>query len=556
MPTFILLLHLSVAAAPVSNLVGAFPQEILRHEIVKFSPAPGHHFSQEAPQRCAGHAPLEMTPRQIKCQFSVVGTNNGTLNVCDDAKTFCRPVEVQLQVLPQESGEPQRLLTNQDLNKKTKTTLVPGFVEGTPEDIKKQAAALGKPVLVMISTDWCPPCNEAKEYLLNTDFFAQLSAGWLKVYVDGDALGAAEWEKVVPFKFYPSFVFLNSRMQEVSRFDGKMRQADFADWAHASVSQMGRPMAAVQQRIRDRREGRWKRRLIDWWKGYDEQTKREDEVRFLKWAMIQDRHEDVDWLLKNKEYEELNLEIAHYRLRKDPPANVKKDLLVYILDRSLNREDWSAVLSYLCEADRELCRQYDDKVNDRIMFLQKRTHITQAEKLSLLGEEYYYLNRAFEEVGDSKRSRTYALECVKAYKQLREFSRLELPRGAQQGLVACQELAGQWSDAEKTLRTLIAIYPLEPTFLVRMARLKAKQKNFAEALTWVEKAEQVAYGYNWFSALNIKSDILISLNRRDEAAEIIKQALSELRLERDITSRNQIWVARLRAMQNKINESK
>jgi hypothetical protein len=212
----LLLLSTHVWAA-TPDLLQTFPAEVLRYEVVEFRPQKAHHFSLEAPQNCGGGEMVAREARALKCQFTQPGKASATFNVCDDKKTFCKPVSLALNVLERAAPDSKRLRANETLNRELKHTLVPGFETGTPEALKKKAAQAGKPVFMMVSTDWCPPCNEAKEHLLSSQMFHELSAGWTKVYVDGDCLGAADWEKAVPYRYYPSFIFLNSSFQETGR---------------------------------------------------------------------------------------------------------------------------------------------------------------------------------------------------------------------------------------------------------------------------------------------------------------------------------------------------
>lgn len=543
------------------NLLQTFPGEILRNEIVEFKPIRGHHFSLEAPQKCQKGAPLEATARFIKCQFTVAGGATATLNVCDDQKTFCKPVPISLLVLEKPGREPVRLVKNQLLNKELKKSLVPGFEFPTPEEARGEALKKGQPVLVMISTDWCPPCNEAKEYLLTSGAFREATKDWYKIYVDGDGLSAAEWDKLVPFSYYPSFVLLNAKMEEVARFNGELRQADFQNWAAENVQLLNDPIAAVRARVLARHEGRFWQKVLDWWNVRRGQSKKYDQVRLLRYALDREDKEVVRQILTRKEsldLADLKTRVLDFRIgeledQENADSGVRLALLRERLMGLLSGDDWAEGLSRLCEADVKACELEVQSWPQRWAALSARTGLTEAERASMLGEEFYYMTQVFAKLKDPKKQKEFANKCVDAYQSLKKLSQLKLPRSAQQGLVPCLEQAERYQEALTALKTLVEIYPYEPTFMIRLARLYRKQKKSAQALDWMNKAESVAYGYNWFSLVLIKSEILLDLGRRDEAKSLIDSALNEVQLEPDRESRNQRLVARLRAVQSKIS---
>ncbi len=556
-----LLAFAAVASGGPADLLKAYPGEVLRNEIVEFKPKPDHHFSLEAPQKCQGSAPLEATARVIKCQFTNAGAASAVLNICDDKKTFCKPVNVSLLVQEKAAREPVRLVQNQFLNKDVKRSLVPGFVFASPEEARREALNKGQPVLIMISTDWCPLCNEAKEYLLTSSLFQELTRNWYKIYVDGDSLGAADWDKVVPFSYYPSFILLNARMEEIARFNGELRQSVFKTWAEENLSLMKDPISVLRERVLARRETRFKQKIQDWWNSVRGPAKRYDKLRLLRYALDRDERGVVRSILASQEEldaADVKPQILRFRISEleqveDRNVTAIAGLQKELLAATLAADDWAEALSSLCDTDLRACKFEAVNLPRRIEFLERRSNLTPAERASMMGEEFYYLAQAFEKLKDKSKQKEYAQKCVGAYQALKAQSGLKLPRSAQQGLVPCLEQAERYQEAQELLKTLVQTYPYEPTFMIRLARLYRKQKKLDLALEWINKAETVAYGYNWFSLVLIKTDILLDLKKKDEARAVVQAALTELRLDQDRESRNQTIVARLRAAQAKIS---
>jgi len=559
--TFLILVIAAHAAnEPAGNLVKPFPAQVMRNEVVEFKPVKDHHFSMEAPQKCQEARPFEHTPRSIKCQFTAAGASSAQLNVCDDKKTFCKPVTLALNVAAGASGEPVRLLKNQHSNGELKKVLVPGFTMGPPAEIIAQAKKRKQPVLVMISTDWCPPCNEAKEYLLNSEPVMAATKDWFKVYVDGDSLDSVAWEKHVPYKYYPSFVLLNSRMEEIARFNGELRQSDFIAWAKEQARRLEDPIEALTARVLARKNGSFKQRIKDFVSGESPAEKQADDVRLLRWALDQKKHEIIAQITPGGKFPELAQELGAYRVSRieedeNPDKAKKLELMKAVVDAAYNGEDWAAWVATLCDEDETLCREQIQRVEGREKILNARQGLTKAEMASMLAEEYLYVADVFEKLKDKNKMKMYAAKCVSNYESLKSLSHLKLGRSAQQNLMPCLEMSGQFDKAHVLLKQLIMEYPNEPTFLLRAARLFRKQKYLIGALGWVDKAIEKAYGFNWFSAQLIKVDILLDLKRVKEAEKVIAETLEEARVSEDKNNRNQTVVARLRAAQTKIQSS-
>lgn len=553
------------ATTQTPNLIQTFPAEVLRNEVVEFKPVKDHHFSLEAPQNCGGGNLITRSTRALKCQFTEAGAKQATFNVCDDKKTFCKPVSVSLTVAAKAAANSERLNKNLGLNQKLRHDLVQGFVMGTPEEMKKQAAAAGKPVFAMISTDWCPPCNEAKEYLLVSPAFTNASQNWFKVYVDGDSLQAAAWERTIPYSFYPSFVFLTDKFEEVARYTGPLRQADFSAWA-AEVSQWkDDPVADLKKRVFARLDGSMIQRLKDLVKSVTVEKRRREELRLLKWALDQKESATVARLIQEGKYPELEHELLAAEIAKldeemkEQGSDTKKDQRIELYQRLLNqlirKDGWAGTLNDFCVYDSKACTPQQVHIEERIQFLTERPGLTEAERASMLAEEYYILGDMFQTLGKKDREKQMARECVAQYEKLGAQSKLKLSRAGRQGMIACLDSAGETARAEAELKPLIEAYPSEPTFLARMARLHRKAKKLNSALEWINKAEQVAYGYNWFSAQLIKADILLDLKRGAEAKAVLAEALGQVQIDGAQDSRNQLTVARLRAAQAKAEAS-
>jgi thiol-disulfide isomerase/thioredoxin len=557
-----------VSAAPASDttaLLQSYPAQVLRNEVVTFRPGKDLHFSLEAPQNCGAGQLTDRGTRAVQCQFTQAGAANATLNVCDDKKTFCKPVQVSLQVRTEAAANSPLLTRNQNLNHELKHSQLQGFLIGPPAEITKEAAKAGRPVFVMVSTDWCPPCNETKEFLLSTPEFKKATEKWTKVYIDGDNVMAQDWEKFVAYRYYPSFILYNSKFEEVARYTDALRVSDFVEWAKKTEGDVGAPIAELKTRVLARLDDSLAQRVKDIFSGRGGAVREQEQARLMKWALDKDDRDLIARLVDRGTYPSLAADITHYRLNVLQEAAEKNgggdhakevELSQLLQDQMFKKDGWSAVLADFCHADAKACAANFTKVDERLKFLKEHPGWSEGERTAALAEEEMYLSDAYEAAGKKAEQRAIALKCVEHYERMRQLSSLKVSRSAQQGMVTCLDQAGEFARAEATLKPLVAAYPSEMTFLMRMARVLRMEKKAKPALDWAEKAEKVAYGYNWFSVEQVKAEILLDLKRTAEAKKTLDEALGQLALETDKDSRNQEVVARLRAVQAKVENSK
>jgi hypothetical protein len=544
------------ATESTPTLVQFYPSEVLRNEIVEFRPVDAHHFSFEAPQNCGTGSLNEKNPRTIKCQFTQSGPTQVLLNVCDDKKTYCRPIPLKINVADVEAGNVTALKKNEHINKELKKTLIAGFNEGTPQEVT--ANAHNQPVFVMVSTDWCPPCNESKEYLLPSEAFKSATQNWYKVYVDGDSVGAADWEKTVPYHYFPSFVLHNSRMEEIGRFNGELRQSEFVAWAKEQNEWLNDPIAKVKTRVLERTDGQWSRKIRDFVAGVSVEQQHQDEERLLKWALDQEDRGLITLLVAQGDYPALRSSILQYQISELERIGVeqKKDfkaekikLHQALLQETIHGEHWSTYLQSLCEVDALACRPYLAQISARLDYLTKDQSLKPSEQESRLGDEYYSITEIYRTLDEKVALKDFANACVNHFAAMQKTSALKISRAGNQGMVACLELSDDFQREEKALKTLMEAYPTEPTFLWRMARMRKKQKKFDDAIAWINKAEALAYGYNWFSLQALKAEVLINQKKTADAKRVVSETLAQIHLDPSTESRNQRLVAKLRALE-------
>lgn len=74
-----------------------------------------------------------------------------------------------------------------------------------------------KPVLLYWGAAWCPPCNQLKKTVFQTERFAQLAQGFVAVHVDGDQPGAQALGQRFRVRGYPTVVVFSAEGEELFR---------------------------------------------------------------------------------------------------------------------------------------------------------------------------------------------------------------------------------------------------------------------------------------------------------------------------------------------------
>lgn len=553
------------ASQDLSNAIQEFPSKILVNETIDFTAQTGYHLSQEAPQSCGRGHVSERSIKSVKCQYSEAGQQTARLNVCDDGNTFCKPVELPILV-EGSTGTRSDWVRNDKINVELKNKMVPGFLQISPTEAKALAQKEGKPLLIMISTDWCPPCNETKENLIPTTEFQNLKNQWIMVYVDGDSPASEVWAPYAPFDFYPSFIALNSDLKEVSRFHDSLRVSEFVKWMDDNLLWIDWPLNKIRPTVVARLNGSWWQKVKDWFYGDSLERRKRDTMRVVENALARDDVELLRLLLKTGWLESYSyVEAAEFKLseldrqEKKTGANLhdqKVELWNFIVDQSRQENGWGSRLAQFCDFDAKACQRFVPDIDKQLSLLKATPGLKNAERQSMMGEEYYYLMSVYDSVGDKASMKKMADQCVAEFASMDRQVLLNSgeSRAATQGRIACLEAKGDFAKSRRLIQGLIAKYPTDPTFLMRMASSYKREKNFKEAAKWYEKADQVSFGYNWLRNRTGWVEALIELKKFDRAKDLLGNALDQIRVNSDPDHRDQAYLGRLRKLQVKLEK--
>src|SRR5262245_22166605 len=82
------------------------------------------------------------------------------------------------------------------------------WFKGNVDEAFARARAEGKPVLLLWSAEWCPPCHKLKAGIFRRHDFIEKTRLFIPVYLDGDDAGAQKAGEEFHVAGYPTVVIL------------------------------------------------------------------------------------------------------------------------------------------------------------------------------------------------------------------------------------------------------------------------------------------------------------------------------------------------------------
>ncbi len=105
-----------------------------------------------------------------------------------------------------------------------------------------------EPVLLYMSSAWCPPCRALEANLLSTQAFRDATSGMARVRIDGDSEGAQAIAEKFDANAYPTLILLDSEGDELFRAHHAIRLEELTT-ALASVKARGQRFRTLAQRL-------------------------------------------------------------------------------------------------------------------------------------------------------------------------------------------------------------------------------------------------------------------------------------------------------------------
>jgi hypothetical protein len=533
------------------------PKEAFQYEVVDFKPLKGHHFELHATQSCTPAVMVSTEGEKISCQFNQLGPAKVVFSVCDDKKTFCRTNRLEIMVKSPPAGQkgtalqPGLVQMKEELHEE----LLPHFQSVSVEKAKELGREKGLPLFVMISTDWCPPCNQSKEYLISTPAFEDFSQSFTKIYVDGDSQASMEYDREIPFFEYPSFVLLNSHFQEVSRFVGELAYEEFVSWWSRTAPFLLEGYDSVKKRVLERKQDSWWRGALDFLSLRSDYMK-ERELHFVIEEAMAVNDKDVLDVMGWNDIPDFLKErwLSSKEDQLVPGLFSKEELLKKEIEFSGLTPQFVDHLKEICTLKLADCDSLKKELPQRPQRIMERPDRNRAENLAALADEYYAQMDFYRSFHQKEQSEQAAKKCVETFEEMIPLSHLKHPRYAMQGILVCAR-AYDVRRVGEVYKKMMKQYPEDPTFILRYSRyLKDDLKDLSQAKVWSEKAMAASYDFNWFYAASLNIQIDQALGLKKQALAVVKEAFSRLQLSENKDSRHQKVLSRFRELERSLNE--
>ncbi|MEM7647164.1 MAG: thioredoxin family protein, partial [Pseudomonadota bacterium] len=443
-----------------------------------------------------------------------------------------------------------------------------------PEEVKKRAIHK-KGIIVLVSTEWCPPCNVVKEFLIPSKTFKEATKDFFLVYVDGDSSEMDQWRPILRSYYYPSFVMLNHNMQRVDIITSYQYGYKLRDWIQTSQKHLNDTIDSLEKRLLEReKKGLWSqiKSLFT-----SEESLIEDEKRWMNYLRATNQTEEKESFFKRDPKREkrhpiealatklMNVWIGKKSglLSSDERAKKRSEYIQKIF-LTAKPEDYEKI-PYVAWLATEHCPKPNPEKKE------KNPYFTQEECQKILNEVMAFIEREF----DKMKSQLTPTESIYFESELATtkgqiYASLGKTEMSQQAYQTCNEKLnalykesplGQKSRAVRiqqvyclkendsnqnlaVLQSLAKDYPYDATFYGKLADYYLDKKEYSKALDNVKLAVKYSYGDMWAKNTNKKAKILSAMGHDKKALKALEEAFSEINLTKD--HKKQWWLNAMR----------
>lgn len=554
----------------------------LINEPVVFVPIENHHFNLEAPQECGKDATRDPQARKITCQFHSSGERRVKLSVCDDKKTYCKPEYVNVAVQVQNSETPRikvpAIKETKQMQLATKKKLMADFKELSPDQVKK--FSIGKKgILVMVSTEWCPPCNVVKEFLLPTSRFKEITSDFLLVYVDGDSPAFDQWRPLIESFYYPSYALLNHKLELIDLTTGAITVEKMNSWLSQATQALDDPMKSLKARVDQRISGNLFRKVKDIFTS--EETKGQDThrlIRFLgKVAKFDEKIKYMKTLMPQKyrleildtEYVSLAYGMEGSKLTPELRKEKMNELARKILEDAPQEDSFfHYIATGKCKSNededavfaKEDCSKYLSKAldwhNGKLKYSENK--FIASEKLVRDADLFYKIGEIKDILGEPEAAQVAYGKCMSLYSQLEQYTPLgKKSRAVRFEKLYCMKGLKNNSNKLNLIKSLVRDYPYDETFHRMLSKHYREKKDYVRALSSNDLALRYAYGDSWVRNVLDRVRIYRAMGKDASAYDFIKKNLGELQLTKD--GKKTWWMKSIRkeyeALKEKLSNS-
>jgi len=408
-----------------------------------------------------------------------------TLAVCADDGSTCRPASVAF------TGSLSRRRGSQILDLVTKESKEEEVSLGAedPSAAFERARAAGKLVLLDFSTQWCPPCQLLAAEVIHDPKDAELLAAFEVVLLDADSPASFPWKDRYKIGGYPTVVVVDPDGEVITRMLGYDGEPAFLAWLEEAAEAQTTVTALLGSldTVPEAERARVARRLLD--EGLTEEARKVI-------AKIPDAGERAL----------LEFQIAPTLDLLDILATEQKD----------------QVMEWIWKVVYELFQEDDVPEESRALVRQAVLDGLQRVAPEQAAELAYVLGDLTPE--EQNPEQIFALGAA-IYRASFEGNP-QLDRGRYTFLATLLTRANNPEAAIAAMDEAIAAFPSEFTYHFERATLLKDTERLEEALASSQQAAKHAYGDTALRAGHQVAAILVELDRKEEAKDVLKTTLA------------------------------
>lgn len=389
------------------------------------------------------------------------------------------------------------------------------------DEALKTAAARQAPVLIEFHAPWCYSCYYMQRNVLNGAEWDKVRRAAVLVDLDADAPEGAYWEKRLVVKALPSYVVLNDEGEELGRILGEQTRAEFYRLLDGILARTA-SLDEVRDKVKD---------------GGGASLKAAHEVLKAYYA-----RSDADGGLA---WQAGLPPPAQAALDKDARARLWIERLRLMQAAQAGNAAQCAVLAPPVLAGELGCdRAYElDRAMECTAGLpvEQRSKLFAAQKPVMTHQLYGQVFIAHPSCADARsivlttadldknlgytQAESDVLDQAIADARQRLGANLKKDRNLADNLRVFLDRAGRTDELELLYPKLIAAWPDDYVYYYRFGKTLAARGQYQQALIYLQQAAPKAYGVNRLNVAERRAEVLLKLNRADDARQVVADAL-------------------------------